>query len=213
MSFQADQNLSEHLILFRDRPLIASVNWHWNRAAVVLCQEQQLAAYPQRGPRPNIGMFTPEFTAVLGELEFEHADEEAVVELLGAWIAGQGHTGTIALHLDLPPGAGDSVRAMVGRSSLAGRCAVLASPRRARRSAVWSAISMRLNLAMHEFRLVVHPSNAAGLAAELRANFEPRMPGGELAAVARRTTPLLDALAPYIAHRFVCSPSITTVDR
>lgn len=72
---------------------------------------------------------------------------------------------------------------------------------------------MRLNLAMHEFRLVVHPSNAAGLAAELRANFEPRMPGGELAAVARRTTPLLDALAPYIAHRFVCSPSITTVDR
>lgn len=189
------------------------MNWHWNRAAVVLCQEQQLAAYPQRGPRPNIGMFTPDFTAVLGELVFEHADEEAVVELLGAWIAGQGHTSTITLHQDLPPGAGDSVRATIERSSLARQCAVLASPRRARRSAVWSAISMRLNLAMHEFRLVVHPSNAAGLAAELRATFEPQMPGGELAAAVRRTTPFLDALSPYFEHRFVCSPSITTVDR
>ena len=213
MSFQADQNLSEHLILFRDRPLIASVNWHWNRAAVVLCQEQQLAAYPQRGPRPNIGMFTPDFTAVLGELVFEHADEEAVVELLGTWIAAQGHAGKVELHRDMPPGAGDGLRATIERSPLAKRCAVLAGPRRARRSAVWSAISERLELAMHQFRLVVHPTSAAGLAAELRATFEPRKPGGELAPAARRTTPLLEALSPYIEHRFLRSPSTTTVDR
>ncbi len=212
MSFQAAQNLCEHLSLLRDRPLIASMNWHWNRAVVVLCQEQRLADYPTDRHRPNIGHFTQDFTAILGEVEIEFADDESVVAIVMAWVADHGHAGKIEFHQDLRPGASAGLHGVIERSPLTSRWSVVASPRRARRAAVWSAIAERLELAMHEFRLVVHPTRAAGLAAELREAFDPGRRSGGSAAATRCAMPFLDALSPYIEHRFVRRAGARDVD-
>jgi len=213
MTFPAAQCLFDHLRLFPDLPLIASMNWQWNSAVVVLSQEHQLARYPSMEPRPNIGAFTHEFTAVLGELELDCGDAKSIVDLLARWVADRAHSGGIEIFQDLTPGATDaSLRRAIESSPIANRTRVTTSRRRAPRSKVWSAIDDHLESAMHMFRLVVDPNRAPGTAMELRSQFDPARSERERATPSPDATPFLDAFSAYFERRHVEATRVRVVD-
>ena len=214
MSFQASSNLSDHLIHFPDRPLVASMNWSWNQAVVLLCQEQHRGMYGS-GPTPNVGGFTSWFTAVLGEIAVPVGDDGALLQMLRGWLDAHRQAGWLEIHRDSPPGQSDESGRLDQQLTAAGlstRGRLVSSERRARRTAVREMIDVFLNEGMLVTRLVVHPTQAPGLANELRLLFDPANSPKDRRDLLKRSYPYVDALAPFIEHQFSPGRRAVVVD-
>ncbi|MCC6785788.1 MAG: hypothetical protein IT457_23275 [Planctomycetes bacterium] len=210
MTSQVAPIAAEGLLLDSDRPLVAAMNSRWDRAAILLCQEQ--AAQPplaRRGER-RPGQAPAPFTAVLGEIVAASVDERTMAELLAAWVGARGHRGPIHVYCSVTPSVGRTEgelrRAFVG-TPIDARTELRGLQRRKSRRAILRSIHDRVSNALLGQRLFVDPCAAPAATGVLRdfctwdlSRMDPK--------VRIELDPLLDALAIYAEAAFTADGAL-----
>lgn len=210
MTSQVAPIAAEGLLLDSDRPLVAAMNSRWDRAAILLCQEQ--AAQPplaRRGER-RPGRAPAPFTAILGEIVAASVDERAMAELLAAWVGARGHRGPIHVYCSVTPNVGRTEgelrRAFVG-TPIDARTELRSLQRRKSGRAILRSIHDRISNALLGQRLFVD-QHAAPVAARVLREFRTRDLDRMHPAEPSELDPLLDALAIYAEAAFTADGAL-----